>query len=44
MEKSNISALWIVSLGVLIKEVGLRSLGRSEQAVNKTLNTTGKKY
>ncbi len=44
MEKSNISALLSVSLGVLVNEFGLDSSGPSEHALNKTLNTIGKKY
>ena len=44
MEKSNISALLSVWLGVLAKEFGLVSLGASEHAFNKTLNTIGKVY
>ncbi len=44
MEKSNISALLSVWLGVLAKEFGLESLGVSEYAFKKTLNTIGKVY
>ncbi len=44
MEKSNISALLSVSLGVLAIEFGLESLGAAEHAFKKTLNIIGKVY
>ena len=44
MEKSNISVWSIVSLDILAKAFELKSLGASEHAFNKTLNTIGKVY
>ncbi len=44
MEKSNISAWLSVSLCLLAKEFGLESLGASDHAFKKKLNTIGKVY